>query len=345
MKLIIIKLKHTFIPFLICLFTICLIIYSTQNITAAKNGMKIWIYYVVPSMFPFFIATNLLLRTDIFLSLGKFFSKIMKPIFNVPGECFFPFIMGIISGYPIGAKIVCDFKRHGICTKSEAERLISYTNNSGPLFIIGTVGVSMFNNQKVGVLLFISHITASLFTGFLFSFWKKSNNNILTKNNKYTKHTNDVYHTEDQVNFYNIGEILSSSIKKSIESLLVIGGFIMLFSIIVSILEASNILYILSNFFKPVLNIFNISSSFSNGIIIGFVELTNGLKYICIPGNNTSIIICSFLLGIGGISIFMQILSIIYKAKISIYPYIIGKFLQACFSVVFMYFFLYVFKL
>lgn len=63
----------------------------------------------------------------------------MKPLFNVPGEGAFPLIMGIISGYPVGAKIVTNFRKENICTKEEAERLLTFTNNSGPLFIIGTV--------------------------------------------------------------------------------------------------------------------------------------------------------------------------------------------------------------
>lgn len=63
----------------------------------------------------------------------------MKPIFNVPGIGAYAFIMGIISGYPVGAKIVTEFRKNGECSKAEAERLLSFTNNSGPLFIIGTV--------------------------------------------------------------------------------------------------------------------------------------------------------------------------------------------------------------
>ncbi len=63
----------------------------------------------------------------------------MKPIFNVPGIGAYAFIMGIISGYPVGAKIVTEFRKNGECSKAEAERLLAFTNNSGPLFIIGTV--------------------------------------------------------------------------------------------------------------------------------------------------------------------------------------------------------------
>ncbi len=61
----------------------------------------------------------------------------------------YAFIMGIISGYPVGAKIVTEFRKNGDCSRAEAERLLAFTNNSGPLFIIGTVGISMFGNTLI----------------------------------------------------------------------------------------------------------------------------------------------------------------------------------------------------
>ena len=68
----------------------------------------------------------------------------MKPLFNIRGEGSFALIMGIISGYPVGAKIACNFRKNNVCSKEECERLLSFTNNSGPLFIVGTVGITMF---------------------------------------------------------------------------------------------------------------------------------------------------------------------------------------------------------
>ena len=328
MKLIIIKIKSLFIPFLICLFTILLILYSNSNIIAVKNGIKLWAFFIVPSMFPFFIATNLLIHTNIIPLLGEFLNKIMRPIFNIPGQGVFPLIMGIISGYPVGAKTVCDLKQSGVITKIEAERLIAYTNNSSPLFIIGTVGISMFHSQKIGVLLFLSHIISCLIVGFIFRFWK-----FKEKNNK-----DIIFINNNEISFYNLGEVLSISIKNSIESIFLIGGFIVFFSIVVSILETSSVLYFCSNLLQK---IFNINSQLSTGIIISLIELTNGLKNIAISNDNSSIIICSFLLGLGGFSIFMQILSFISKTKISIWTYVLGKLLQACFSVIVISIFLY----
>ncbi len=65
----------------------------------------------------------------------------------------YAFIMGIISGYPVGAKIVTEFRKNGNCSRAEAERLLAFTNNSGPLFIIGTVGVSMFGNTLIRIII------------------------------------------------------------------------------------------------------------------------------------------------------------------------------------------------
>ena len=65
----------------------------------------------------------------------------------------YAFIMGIISGYPVGAKIVTEFRKNGDCSRAEAERLLAFTNNSGPLFIIGSVGISMFGNTLIRITL------------------------------------------------------------------------------------------------------------------------------------------------------------------------------------------------
>ena len=180
--------KKNFFSILILTFTICLIMFSTSNFIAANVGLSLWATSIVPSLFPFLVATELLVNTNIPYILGNFLNKIMLPIFNVHGEGSFAFIMGIISGYPTGAKIACDYREKNILTKVECERLLSFTNNSGPLFIIGTVGISMFGNSTIGLLLFITHFLSSITVGFIFRFWKKNHSpNKSLKSNSYKK--------------------------------------------------------------------------------------------------------------------------------------------------------------
>ena len=104
----------------------------------------------------------------------------MRPLFNVPGEGSYPLIMGIVSGYPVGAKIVCDLRNKNILTKPEAERLLAFTNNSGPLFILGTIGIGLFKDTTTGIILLVTHILASLTVGIIFRFWKYKDVNIGT---------------------------------------------------------------------------------------------------------------------------------------------------------------------
>jgi sporulation integral membrane protein YlbJ len=282
----------------------------------------------VPSLFPFFIATELLKHTQVVPFCGKLLHKIMRPLFNIPGEGAFALIMGIISGYPVGAKITADFKEQGICTPVECERLLSFTNNSGPLFIVGTCGVSIFYDTKTGILLLITHILACLTVGILFRWWKRNSSSLnYSQKNSYNASPNA------NINSNNIGEILAKSIMSSIQTVLLIGGFVVLFSVLISILERTHILFGIGKILNPILGLLGISPNYSHGIISGVIELTNGVSLIgnVITKNiSASVIIASFLFGFGGISVLLQVLSITSKSRISIKPYIIGKLLQGC---------------
>ena len=337
----ILSLKRNIIPAIFCIFTISLVIFSQSNLSAAKSGLLLWANNVVPSLLPFFIATELLSYTNVVSKVSKLLNPIMKPIFNVPGCGAYALIMGIISGYPIGAKIVTKFREDNLCTVAEAERLLAFTNNSGPLFIIGTVGITMFGNTTIGILLFITHLLACISVGIIFRFWKY--------NDKKAPFKSNVYNTNNTVSFSNLGDVLSKSILSAIHTVVLIGGFVVLFSVILSILQNSNTLTILGNILSPIFKILGISNTnFIDGTLSGIIELTNGVKIISsIPYKQISlnIILCAFLLGFAGISILLQVFSITSKSDISIKPYIIGKTLQAIFATLYTILFINVFPI
>ena len=292
------------------LFIIFLIMFSKTNILAVQNAISLFFEKVFPSLFPFFIAVDLLSHTNIINILNTILSPIMKPLFNVSGKGAFPFIMGIISGYPTGAKIVSDFRKNNICTKVECERLLAYTNNSGPLFIIGTVGSSLFLSTEIGILLLITHIFGTLTVGIIFRFYK----------NNYYRNENIV----DELDIDNFSSILTESIFNSFKTTGMIFGFIIMFSIINNILLTSGIL--------------KLFPSAIIGSILSTCEITNGINYISmIKSSNLTIqlILTSFFLGFGGISVLMQVYSIISKTDLSIKPYILGKLLHGLTSAIY----------
>ena len=311
-----IKLKKNIFPIFICLFIILLLLFSKSCLVASKNGMILWATCIVPSLFPFFVATDLLNQTKVPALFGKVFSKFMKPIFNVPGEGSYAFIMGIICGYPTGAKIISDFYSKKICTKSESERMLAFTNNSGPLFILGTVGISFFANTEIGILLLITHLLSAISVGILFGFISRFllNNKNTVSNSVSIKQTKHIT---------NIGTSLNYSIISSIKTLFIIGGFIILFSVILSIFNKLDLFKIPTYFGIP----FKYSEAFFSGIL----ELTNGLSLtssIITKNISINIIICAFLLGFGGLSVLLQVYSICSQSNLSIKWYFFGKILQ-----------------
>lgn len=329
------KLKHNFFSLLLLLFTICILLFSTQNIESAKSGLALWVTSIVPSLFPFFIAAELLSHSSIPRILSKLFTPVLKPVFNISGVGIFAFFMGLISGYPVSAKIIVNFRENNMCSKEECERLLSFTNNSSPLFIIGSVGISLFKSSTIGILLYFSHLLASFTVGYIFRFWKSSKEKLLSSYNSFS---NDKMQT---VNILNFGEILGKSISSAISTIFMVGGFVVFFSVIISILNTSGITNIITYIFNPICSNLNIPNSVSYAVFNGLLENTNGIFLISnikLKQLSINLILTSFLLGFGGICVFLQIFDIVKKSDLSIKPYIIGKILQGCFSVFYTFF-------
>ena len=341
MKSYIAKIKKYILPIIFLVFTFCLVIFSSSNLEAAKQGLSLCFNSVIPSLFPFFVATELLSKTSIPYIFGRVFRKFMRPLFNISGEGSFAFLMGIISGYPVGAKIACSYREENILSKEECERLLSFTNNSGPLFILGTVGISFFKNSKIGYLLLITHILASITVGIVFKNWKKSASS-------YNNYANSKKQKYNNISFSNLGEILEKSITNSISTILMICGFVVMFSVIISILRQSNFLNIISVIFLPLFKILHIPLDFAIPFTTGIIEITNGISLVSLVKLKSvfiNIILTSFLLGIGGISIFFQVYSIVSKTDLSIKPYILGKLLHGCISAFYTFVFLTFFRI
>lgn len=336
----VIKLKRNILPLTFLGFTLCLLIFSQSNLPAVKSGLSLWANSVVPSLFPFFVATELLMHTNIINLLGKILNRYMKPFFNIRGEGAFAFIMGIISGYPVGAKIASNFRQNNICSKEECERLLSFTNNSGPLFIIGTVGILMFKNSTIGILLFMTHLLGCITVGWIFRYWKKGKSTFVKVSSK------SCDNSKKCVSFSNLGETLAESITSSISTILLIGGFVVIFSSIISIFKASGLLQSATILLSPIFQVLQIDTSFIQGLLTGLLEITNGINIIssiACKKLSLNILLTAFLLGFGGISILLQVWSITSKTDLSIKPYVYGKLLHGILAAFYTYLFMNIF--
>ena len=128
-----------------------LIINPAKYMNSITVGLKLFSVSVLPALFPFFFFSKILTSLDVASSFGKAIQKPLRKIYNAPPITGYIVVMSMMSGYPLGAKLVSDCFSLGIIDENEAKSISTLASTSGPLFILGTIGASMLNNSLVGL--------------------------------------------------------------------------------------------------------------------------------------------------------------------------------------------------
>lgn len=303
------------IGFFIILFLIIFISSPSIYMKSCINGLNIWFFNVLPALFPFFIATRLLILLDI--NEIPILNKLTKKFFKVNngGKIFF---LSLISGYPIGAKMICDSYKNNQIDQVSAKRMLSFCSVSGPMFIIGSIGIAVFKSVKIGYILLICHIIGALINGLVFrNCYKKNQEEKLPDFKPLTKSKN----------------ILADSMLDSINSILLVGGYIVFAYVLIDLFNNLNIIPTIANFIS-ILPCFKGQVSSITSFLNGILEMTRGLVDIGSINLNKTILlpVSSFLLGFGGISVFMQSLNFTKELEIRKSFYFFQKFCQGLWS-------------
>ena len=278
------------------------------------DGIKLWLAFVVPSLFPYFFITSILSSLSITSKISNFVSPITKNVFNVNGAVGYAFFMSILSGYPVGAKIVCDLKEKGVISESESIRASALCSTSSPMFLIASVGSFMFNDIRLGLILFFSHLLSAISIGIIFSFYKRKDA------------PKDAFFVKNQ----KLDNLLYESAYSSVISILIVGAIITVFYILSNLLFSLDLLSPIIYLFSLVFNDFNIAK----GVVFGLFECTQGLKVLASYGLY-ALPLCASLCGFGGLSILMQSVAYLKKAKIKTAPFFISKIISAVLNFIF----------
>lgn len=123
---------------------------------------------VIPALFPFLAVSSMLVSLGFGEWLSPYFSGLMVPLFRLPGQASSALLLGLVGGYPIGAQTAAGLYKEGLLTTEEAERLLTFCNNSNPVFLISVLGVGVFGSVRAGVWLWLIHVSSALLTGLLF---------------------------------------------------------------------------------------------------------------------------------------------------------------------------------
>lgn len=298
---------------IICFFICCLVINPQRYIQSIFSGMLLFAKNVAPALFPFFFFSKLLTGLGGASALGKALKKPVSKLYNAPQESGYILVMSLISGYPIGAKLISDFYENGNFTIDNCKKVSSFTSTSGPLFVVGTVGTLMLSSPKAGYVLFLCHALGALINGLIYRD-RKSENKLMSMPS-----------TQDDDN------LLNKSITSSILSVLVVGGYIAIFSMIIDIAIDLKIVDGLAFLLAKPLSLFNLSPQIAEATVISFIEITRGCQTFAQSGVSIKIILpfIAGLLSFGGLSITFQSLTFLKSCKVKTSYYLLVKLTQA----------------
>ena len=291
-------------------------------LTASCESIQVWLTKVFPSLFPFMAACNILLQTGAAKQIGRFLQPLTKWFFSLDGIAAFPFFIGLLSGYPMGAKITAQLYAEKQISLKDAQHILVISNNPGPLFLIGTVGTGFFGMPFYGYLLLASTFLSTVFTGILLR--------------SHPKDTLPRSMTPSQ-NTPPLAEILPSAISDSMNTLLLIGGYLILFGTFSEGLKQAGLFSFLAEtlFFLP------LSADTLQGFCSGLLEMTNG-TYLLSRSEDPLLLrlmLTAFLVSFSGLSILGQTFGILSAVPISKKDYLKGQLLKALFSSLFFWFF------
>lgn len=295
-----------------CFFMIEFILNRELVFDTVAFSLNIWVKNVAPSLFPFFVLTDILISYNFVKYLPKWFVNFFSNLFNIKKEAVLVFFLSIISGFPSNAKNARKLYDMRVLNKEEASHLLMFTHFSNPLFILGTVAIYFLNNKNLGIIILLAHYLSNFIVAIIFR-----NNNFNNKSNNIASYNNNLY----------FGEVFVNAIKSAIDTILLICGTLTCFLIASSI----------------IINRFDLS--IPNEIIVkSLLEITIGLKELslCNISNLYLVMLSSFILSFGGLSVHMQVKSQLVGTDISYKPFFIGRIYQALISVVLAYIFYFI---
>lgn len=281
--------KKVLLTFL-CIFAIVIILLSPQTvIDGVRTGIELNLYSVIPSLLPFMVLTNIMLKYNLCEYISCIFKPVLSKIFRVSSNGCFATIIGFTCGYPMGAKIIGDLYYNKMISKSEAVYLITFCNNCSITFLLNYVIYECLgSNFPVYIALILVYVPP-IITGFINKYFFKTDVNMKIHQLKSTYTRNPIF--------------------AAVKSISILSVYIICFTVIAKCIETMNFIpYIIKC------------------CIAGLTEITSGANFIVslIRDNTTRIFLVFACTVFGGLSIMFQSFEQLPLKSLKKY-YIFGK--------------------
>lgn len=304
------NLKYISLSILITVL-ICYMLFNSQIVVLSiKTNVDLFLYKLIPSVFPYIFLTNILIESDMIFNLSFGLSKIASKIFNITPICCPTIIISLLMGYPNAAKYITTLYTNNLIDSKRAQMLLGFTSNASPAYIISTLGLAFYNSFTLGIILLVSHALSSLILGIILGIKYKS---IIQQ----TSNISYIYPKKTK----GFG-VISNSIWNTLKTLGLIFCFMAIFSSIT----------------KLICNTLNLNKGFS-AIISCITEITNGLCDVSCANFDMiiKILLTSFGLSFGSLMIIYQIYAVVHKCNVNVFVFLKHKIAHGIISTIITY--------
>lgn len=292
-----------------------LMLFPQECLSAAKTGLSLCGNVIIPSLFPFFVLSSLVVDLGLAGYLGRALEPVMRPLFRVNGSCATALALGFIGGYPVGARTAIALYQQGQCTKAEAQRLLAFCNNSGPAFILGVVGAGVFQSGRIGMFLYLIHMLASCIVGFFFRF--------------YGPKPDTQRRPAPTFQAKRFTAAFTQAVTGAMTSTLNICAFVLFFTVILRLLVLAGIIPALASVLGRLLAPLGFNEDWATRLLTGLVELSSGVAGLTGSGHLAGrAAMAAFMLGWAGVSIHCQVLTFLADSGLAPGTYFAGKILH-----------------
>lgn len=300
---------------LICLAVI-LLLYPDKYLQVAFEGFKVFALGVLPSLFPFLFLTGMITKLINADRISRALNPLTKKIFRCSGISAYVFLMSVISGYPVGSKIISSLYSEGKLSKDECTRASTFTSTAGPIFIVGTVATVMLKDKSVGYIILLSHILSAIICGIIFRFYGKQEYTISSPLQK-----------EKSENI--LGECMADASL----SILQVGGFICIFYLLSAILLDFNLLVPIQKIVSVIFSPLQINDNCLIALSTGIIEMTGSCRELALAlPLKKAAPLCAMIISFGGLCTIFQSITYLKKCKANIKIFMFAKLLQSVLS-------------
>ncbi|MFD1776037.1 sporulation integral membrane protein YlbJ [Paenibacillus rhizophilus] len=342
------KLRGPLLALGLAVCMLLLLLHPEAALGAALRGLAIWWDVLFPSLFPFFVISELMLGFGVVHLFGALFDPLMRPLFRIPGTGGFVMAMGYVSGYPVGARLTAKLREQNLLTRVEGERLVAFTTSSDPIFLLGAVSVGFFQNAALGPCLAVAHYGSGLLVGLLMSFHgrkEEAGAALGSIPGQETPRSGKPKHQKTgglgaafasmaearRRDGRTLGELLKGAVQSSLHLIIVVGGLVVFFTVLMELLNRAGVMAFLFSVIGRFLSLFGFPGGLAEAITSGFFEVTLGAKG---AGNAAAPLpfkaaAAAFILSWGGLSVHAQVASIWNGTGLRYMPFMAARFLHA----------------